>query len=117
LLLRAQAKLGISPTQFNVLAQLAEHWWDADKYPYPAKDTIARRMGKSPRQVQRYITELEKAGLIKRIERFSGRKSQINNGYAFDGLIKKLKAIEPEFTKAANLKKQKVKKLETAAVS
>lgn len=117
LLLRAQAKLGISPTRFNVLAQLAEHWWDADKYPYPAKDTIARRMGKSPRQVQRYITELEKAGLIKRIERFSGRKSQINNGYAFDGLIKKLKAIEPEFTKAANLKKQKVKKLETAAVS
>jgi hypothetical protein len=42
---------------------------------------------------------------------------QINNGYAFDGLIKKLKAIEPEFTKAANLKKRKVKKLETAAVS
>jgi len=31
---------------------------------------------------------------------------QINNGYAFDGLIKKLKAIEPEFTKAANLKKR-----------
>jgi DNA-binding Lrp family transcriptional regulator len=94
--------------------QLAEHWWDADKYPYPAKDTIARRMGKSPRQVQRYITELEKAGLIKRIERFSGRKSQINNGYSFDGLIGKLKAIEPEFTRAANLKRQKVKKLETA---
>ena len=45
LLLRAQAKLGITPTQLNVLAQLAEHWWDSDKYPYPAKDTIARRMG------------------------------------------------------------------------
>jgi hypothetical protein len=117
LLLRAQTKLKISPNQLNVLAQLAEHWWDADKYPFPAKETIARRMGKSPRQVQRYITELETAGLIKRIERFSGRKAQINNGYSFDGLIKRLKAIEPEFTKAANLKKQKVKKLEAAAAS
>src|SRR5215831_18170928 len=77
LLLRAQAKLGITPSQFNVLAQLAEHWWDADKFPYPAKDTIARRMDKSPRQIQRYITELEDAGLIRRIERFSGKKAQI----------------------------------------
>ncbi|KQY99993.1 hypothetical protein ASD45_03645 [Pseudolabrys sp. Root1462] len=117
LLLRAQAKLGITPTQFNVLAQLVEHWWDADKYPFPAKDTIARRIGKSPRQVQRYITELETAGYVKRIERFSGRKSQINNGYSFAGLIKKLKSIEPEFTKAADLKRQKAKKLETAAAS
>jgi hypothetical protein len=115
LLLRAQAKLGITPNQFNVLAQLAEHWWDADKFPYPAKETIARRMNKSPRQVQRYITELENAGLIRRIERFSGKKAQINDGYSFDGLIKKLKALEPEFTKAANLKKLKSKKLETAA--
>ncbi len=117
LLLRAQAKLKISPPQFNVLAQLCEHWWDADKYPFPAKETIARRMGKSPRQVQRYITELEDAGLIKRIERFSGKKSQINNGYSFAGLIQKLKALEPEFTKAAEQKKLKSKKLEAAAAS
>ena len=115
LLLRAQAKLKITPTQFNVLAQLAEHWWDADKFPFPAKDTIARRMNKSPRQVQRYITQLEKAGHIRRIKRFSGKKAQINNGYSFDGLIKQLKVLEPEFTKAANMKRQKSKKLETAA--
>jgi hypothetical protein len=117
LLLRAQARLKISPMQFNVLAQLAEHWWDAEKFPFPAKDTIARRMGKSPRQVQRYITQLEKAGMIKRIERFSGKKAQINNGYSFDGLIKMLKDIEPEFTKAAEQKKLKAKKLETATAS
>lgn len=115
LLLRAQAKLKITPMQFNVLAQLAEHWWDADKYPFPAKETIARRMNKSPRQVQRYITQLEKAHLIRRVERFSGRKSQINNGYLFDGLIKKLKEIEPEFAKAKEMKKAKSKKLEAVA--
>lgn len=114
LLLRAQAKLKISPPQFNVLAQLCEHWWEADKYPYPAKDTIARRMGKSPRQVQRYITELEDAGLITRVERFNGKKTQVNNGYLFDGLIRKLKELKPEFTKEVEQKKLRKKRLETA---
>jgi len=114
LLLRAQAKLKITPAQLNVLAHLAEHWWEAGKDPFPAKDTIARRMRKSPRQIQRYITQLEKAGLVARIERFSGKKAQINNGYSFAGLIKKLQALEPEFTKAVEQKRLKAKKLETA---
>jgi hypothetical protein len=117
LLLRAQGKLKISPPQFNVLAQLCEHWWEAEKYPYPAKDTIARRMGKSPRQIQRYITELEKAGFIQRVERFSGKKSQLNNEYRFDGLIKKLKDLEPEFSKEVEQKRLRKKKLETAKAS
>jgi|SRR5690348_2768977 len=117
LLLRAQGKLKIAPTQFNVLLQVIEHWWEAGRDPYPAKDTIARRMNKSPRQVQRYLTQLEKAGLIKRIARFSGKKAQINNAYSFDGLIKKLKAIEPEFSKEAEQKRLRKKKLETAAAS
>ncbi len=117
LLLRAQGRLKITPVQFNVLVQLIEHWWVADKNPFPAKDTIARRMNKSPRQVQRYLTELEEAGLIKRIPRYSGKKAQINNAYSFDGLIKKLQAVEPEFSKAAAQKKLRSKKLETAAAS
>jgi predicted transcriptional regulator len=115
LLLRAQGKLKITPMQFNVLAQLAEHWWDADKYPFPAKDRIATRMNKSPRQVQRYITQLEQKGLISRIKRYSGRKAQISNGYSFDGLIKKMKALEPQFTRELEQKRIRRKKLEAAA--
>lgn len=69
LLLRAQAKLKITPSQFNVLAHVIQHWWEAGKDPFPAKETIARRMGKSPRQIQRYLTELEEAGHIKRVPR------------------------------------------------
>jgi DNA-binding transcriptional ArsR family regulator len=113
LLLRAQGRLGISPVQFNVLVHLVEHWWDADKDPYPAKDTIARRMGKSPRQIQRYLTELEEAGLVKRIERFLGHKAQTANGYSLDGLVAKLTAIEPEFRKAIEQRKLRQKKVET----
>lgn len=112
LLLQAQARLGISHAEFNVLVQLVSHWWDADKDPYPAKDTIARRMGLSPRQVQRYLTKLEDAGFIKRIERFSGRNAQIANAYSLDGLVEKLKEIEPEFKKLAEQKKIRQRKAE-----
>ncbi len=117
LLLRAQGKLKIGPMEFNVLVQVIEHWWEAGRDPYPAKDTIARRMNKSPRQVQRYLTKLEEDGLIRRIERFSGKKAQIANAYSFDGLIAKLKAIEPEFSKEAEQRRLRRKKLETAAAS
>ena len=86
LLLKAQSRLAITPSQMNVLLHVIEHWWDADKNPWPSKGTIARRMGKSSRQVQRYLTELEKAGYVKRIARFSARR-QINNEYSCDGLI------------------------------
>lgn len=113
LLLQAQGRLKIKPAPFNVLVQIVFHWWDADKDPYPAKETIARRMGLSARQVQRYLTELEDAGFIKRIERYSGKKAQLANGYSLDGLVEKLKEIEPEFKKMAEQKKIRQRKVET----
>jgi DNA-binding transcriptional ArsR family regulator len=115
LLLRAQGKLGISPEQLNVILQIIEHWWEADKLPFPSKETLARRIGKSPRQVQRYLTQLEEAGLIRRIERFNGRKAQVSNGYDLRGLVAKLKAVEPEFRKAAEQNRLRRKRVETAS--
>nr|WP_192959825.1 helix-turn-helix domain-containing protein [Sinorhizobium meliloti] len=98
--------------EFNVLVQLIFHWWDADRDPHPAKDTIARRMGLSSRQVQRYLTNLEEAKLIKRIERFSGKKAQIANAYDLSPLVRKLGAIEPEFRKAVEQRRLRQKKVE-----
>ena len=115
LLLRAQAKLGLSPMQLNVLLHLAEHWWEADKVPFVAKDTIARRMNKSPRQIQRYITQLERTGFVIRQERFRGYGVQTANGYSLNGLVKKLKLVEPEFSKLAEQNRLRRKKAETSS--
>jgi hypothetical protein len=115
LLLRAQARLGLNPEQLNVLLQIVEHWWEADKLPFPSKDTLARRMGKSARQVQRYLTQLEAGGFISRIERFNGRKAQVSNSYDLRGLVAKLVAIEPEFQKIAEQHRLRRKKVETAS--
>jgi hypothetical protein len=115
LLLRAQGKLKITPVQLNVLVQLAEHWWEADKDPFPAKERIATRMGKSPRQIQRYISDLEKRGLVKRVKRYSGRKAQTSNGYSLNGLVAKLKAVEPEFAKEIAQSRLRRSRLEAKA--
>ena len=59
LLLRGQQRVGLNPTQLAVLLQLCDFWWDPGRKPYPSKAKIAARLGIGPRQVQRYIAELE----------------------------------------------------------
>jgi DNA-binding IclR family transcriptional regulator len=96
---------------------LIQHWWDADNDPFLAKETIARRMGKSPRQIQRYLTELEEAGFVRRIPRFKGHKAQTANAYDLDGLVLKLAEIESAFAKEIEQKRLRQKKIESRAAS
>ena len=97
LLLRAQQRLKLSPTQLAVLMHLADYWWDVNRKPYPSKKTLGERLGLSPRQVQRYIADLEAAGLVKRIERTARHRGKLSNEYDLSGLVKRLKELEPEF--------------------
>ncbi len=41
LLLRAQNRLGLNPTQLAVLMQLCDFWWERDRKPYPGKAVLA----------------------------------------------------------------------------
>ena len=97
LLLRAQRRLGLNPTQLAMLMHLADYWWDVDRKPYPSKKTLGERLGLGPRQVQRYIAELEAAGLVRRIERRAAHRGKLTNEYDLSGLVKRLKELEPEF--------------------
>ena len=100
LLFRAQRKLNISALQMAVLLQLLEHWWEADRAPYPSKETIAHRLDMSPRQVQRHIAALEAAGYVQRRERKAVHRGQLSNFYEFDGLVAALNRIAPEIAAA-----------------
>ncbi len=99
MIVRAQARLGIDARQLTVLLHLADHWWEAERLPYPSKKTIAERMRVTPRHVQRYLTALETHGLIRRIERKSAQGGRMNNAYDLSGLVAKLKKLEPDFRK------------------
>lgn len=100
LLLRAQQRLGLNPTQLAILMQLADYWWDEERKPYPSKQALSERLGLSPRQIQRYIAELEQAGLVQRIERRAAHKGKQSNFYDLSGLVERLQALEPEFRQA-----------------
>lgn len=109
----AQARLKLTPDEFNVVLQLASYWWDANEDPRPAKDTIAARMGKSPRTVQRYLTKLESKKLISRIARFRPGRGQGPNAYSLEGLVTRLTELEPEFRKVTEqnrIRRQRVER-------
>jgi DeoR/GlpR family transcriptional regulator of sugar metabolism len=98
--------------QLNVLLQLADHWWEAERLPFPSKVTIAARMGVTPRHVQRYLTALAEAGLIRRIARYGTQGGQLNNAYDLGGLVEKLKKLEPAFKKEQEEAKARKRDLE-----
>lgn len=97
LLIRAQQRLGLNPTQFAILIHLADFWWDASRKPFPSKKTLSERLGIGPRQVQRYLADLEDAGLVKRIERTAAHRGKISNEFDLTGLVLRLRELEPEF--------------------
>lgn len=110
LLLRAQQRLGLNPTQLAVLLQLADFWWDEARKPYPSKAALGERLGLSPRQIQRYIAELEKAGLVTRVPRTAEHKGKLTNEYDLSGLVQKLQSIAPEVVQAKKDAKRVTKK-------
>ena len=79
LLLRAQQRIGLNPTQLAVLMQLCDFWWEDARKPHPGKKLLAERLGLGERQVQRYIAELEQAGLVKRVERYAVHGGKMTN--------------------------------------
>jgi hypothetical protein len=111
LLLHAQKRLGLTPTHLAVLLQVADYWWESDRKPYPSKRSLSERLDISERQIQRYIAELENAGLIKRKSRHALSGGRMSNEYDLAGLVKRIQALEPEFTQAAAEAKQKRRQL------
>lgn len=99
LLLRAQQRLGLNPTQLAVLMQLCDFWWEDTRKPHPGKKLLSERLSLSERQVQRYIADLEQAGLVQRIERKAAHGGKMTNTYDLSGLVEKLKSLEPDFRK------------------
>jgi DNA replication protein DnaD len=104
ILLRAQARLLVNSTQMIVLLQLVEHWWTAESKVFPSMKTIATRIDLTPKQVQRTIDVLVAKGLLTKISRRLPHGGKASNEYRFDGLVQKLKAIEPDFDKARKAK-------------
>jgi DNA-binding MarR family transcriptional regulator len=84
----------LSSTELLVLLQILSYWWYADQLPFPSKSTISKRLGLSPRQVQRALNGLEQKQLIERVARFSSNKGRrTSNSYDMTKLIDKVRNL------------------------
>jgi hypothetical protein len=115
ILIQAQRRLGINPTQMNIIIQLLEYWREPARKPFPTKKQLGQRIGVTEKTIQNNVRELEKANLVKREQRKTASGDWNSNIYHLDGLVAKVQALEPEF--AAERKKRKDAKaaLETPA--
>lgn len=94
-LLRHQSELGLSALDVVVLLNLAGSWWTEGGDPYVRVSTLAKRVGLTPRSVQRCIGNLEQRGFIaKHRAPGNGRTSTvIVTRYDLSGLVAKLQAV------------------------
>lgn len=113
ILVQAQRRLGITPLQFNIIVQLLDYWWDPQRRPFPSKKELAERIDVTPKTIQTNIRQLEGAGLIQREKRRTAAGDWNSNIYHLDGLIKKIQALEPEFTIARKKRKDIRRQVET----
>jgi hypothetical protein len=97
IMVRAQHRLGVNPTQFCILVQLLEYWRTKDRAPFPTKQQLADRIGVGQSTIQQNMRALEQAGLIKREQHKTTSGDWGANTYHLDGLVAKLIAIEPDF--------------------
>lgn len=115
ILLKAQRRIGITPLQMNIVIQLLEYWHEPTRRPFPTKQDLANRIGVNAKTIQNNVRELEKAGLIQREIRKTALGDFNSNIYHLDGLIAKVKAMEPEFAAEREKRKKARAALETPA--
>ena len=113
ILIQAQNRLGITPLQMNIIVQLLDYWRDPERPPFPSKKELARRINVEPKTIQNNMRELEKAGLIRRVQRKTAVGDWNSNIYELDGLVERIQMMEPDFQKAREERRLAKRRAET----
>lgn len=113
IMVRAQARLGLNPTQFNILVQLLSYYMEPNRPPYPPKRHLLKRTGISESTLKKHIKELEDAGFIEREQQYTAAGDFGSNIYHMKGLIRKLKKLVPDFDKEREERDESRQKTET----
>ena len=100
ILIQAQSRLGVTAMQFNILVQLLDYYRDPNRAPFPSRAELARRIGVKPKTIQNNMRALEQAGLVQREMRKTAAGDWASNVYHLDGLVARVRKLEPEFTEA-----------------
>ena len=99
-LFECQERLKLNGQQLALLCHLLAAWWAPESMPWPSKETLSKRMGISPKQVQRHMRDMEQLGLLQRKARFRSRGTQTSNLYDLSGLVSRLQQLASELDEA-----------------
>lgn len=113
IMLQGQRRIGLNSTQALICIHLLDYWHHEDRRPFPSKRDLASRMGLTEKTIQLNISQLEKAGLIRREYRKTASGDFNSNIYHLDGLIAKVREIEPGFTADRQTRKENRAKLQS----
>lgn len=113
IMVRAQARLGLNPTQFNILVQLLSYYMDPNRPPYPPKRHLLERTGISESTLKKHIKELEDGGFIEREQQYTPAGDFGSNIYHMSGLVRKLKKLVPDFDTERDERDESRRKTET----
>jgi DNA-binding MarR family transcriptional regulator len=106
ILIQAQRRLGVTPLQFNIIAQLLDYWRNPERAPFPSKADLATRIGVKPKTIQANIRALEKAGLVEREMRRAAAGDWNSNVYHLAKLVERVQKLEPEFAQAREKRRE-----------
>ncbi len=84
----------MTPTEYFLMDVIWSYWYEADHLPWPSVETIARTMGKSTRQVQRYLKRMAEKGFLSVVPRYNTHAVQIANHYDFSPLFEKILTLD-----------------------
>ncbi len=113
IMVRAQRRLGVNPTQFCILVQLLEYWRLPERAPFPTKKQLADRIGLSETAIQQNMRALETAGLVRREQHKTSAGDWGANTYHLDGLVARIQKLEPDFAEEKKKKEEERRKAET----
>jgi DNA-binding transcriptional ArsR family regulator len=113
ILIRAQSRLGISTTQFNIIVQLLSYWIDPARPPFPPKRDLAQRMSITQQTLRINIKALEEKGYIARVQQKTAAGDYGSNIYRLDGLVAKIGDLVTDFDEERNERRAARTKTET----
>jgi hypothetical protein len=92
-LIRAQEKLGLDPTDLAILLNILLHWWKPGDWPYPPPSLIARRIGVSTRTVERRLESLQERNFLIRHGSEKSKDGLAQRRIELTGLVLRLQAF------------------------
>ena len=80
----------MTPTEYAIMADIWSYWWYGDSQPWPAISEIAAHVGKSIRQVRRYLQRMQDSGWLFTITQYNAEGKQVSNRYDFSPFLRRL---------------------------